>query len=313
MSRSLVSKTIAHYAANDPGATYFRESIAFRHPDQIEVHCLIRFDTQRQTVAVHATEHKLKFLVLEEIFQTLVNGPRKQATANSGHRRGDDILQTVIPSWKKRYIGISLTDSFSHVSANLSDESMKQSFVPLKDIELAIGQKMAYVADGAGRRYELTSLHHVLLNRKGKKPQRIFISYSKHDLKYKVELEKHFSALKRDGVVETWSDVQIQGGDNWDDDIRKQLDLADIVLLLLSPDFMATDYIWNVEIAEAKRRDKLILPVFLRPCDWYEDTFNLKQYQGLPAKEEWIVKNGQSQYDEAFLKVMKGLRSILNS
>jgi hypothetical protein len=143
-------------------------------------------------------------------------------------------------------------------------------------------------------------------------PKRIFFSYSKKDALYRAELEVHFAALKRSGKIDTWSDVDLEPGQEWDKKIKTELERADIVMLLLSPDFMATDYIWNTEIPKAIEQGKAVVPVFLRPCDWHETLYQVDKYTALPAKGDWIVQNAKPNRDEGYLKVVEGIKKLLN-
>jgi hypothetical protein len=85
-------------------------------------------------------------------------------------------------------------------------------------------------------------------------------------------LEIHLTALKRQGVIETWHDRRIGAGKEFDTEISQNLDNADIILLLVSPYFIASDYCYDVEVKRAMDRhhkgDALVIPVILEPCDW---------------------------------------------
>ena len=101
---------------------------------------------------------------------------------------------------------------------------------------------------------------------------KVFLSYSHADEPLKEQLDKHLSALKQSGKINTWHDRLIPSGGEWDDEIKTELATADIVLLLISADFIASDYIRNVEIKNAMARheqgEAKVIPIFLRPCDW---------------------------------------------
>jgi hypothetical protein len=71
---------------------------------------------------------------------------------------------------------------------------------------------------------------------------RLFFSYSHRDEAFRDELEIHLSALKRQGVIETWHDRRIGAGKEFDPAISEHLESADIILLLVSPYFIASDY-----------------------------------------------------------------------
>lgn len=101
---------------------------------------------------------------------------------------------------------------------------------------------------------------------------RVFISYSHKDEALRDQLEVQLAMLKRQGLIETWHDRRMLAGDQFDWAISEELDAADIVLLLVSPDFLASDYCFNIEKAHALKRHRegsaRLVSVILRPCDW---------------------------------------------
>src|SRR5215213_6054015 len=103
------------------------------------------------------------------------------------------------------------------------------------------------------------------------RPLRIFISYASADESLRQELDKHLSPLKREGIVETWTFRNIDAGTDWRSTIANELEAAHIILLLISANFVASDYCWNVELRRALQRhregDARVVPVILRDCD----------------------------------------------
>ena len=71
----------------------------------------------------------------------------------------------------------------------------------------------------------------------------IFFSYSHTDESLRDELEKHLSILKRQGLIETWHDRRIDSGGDFSQEISSHLEDAEIILLLVSSDFLASDYV----------------------------------------------------------------------
>src|SRR5205085_12328398 len=87
-------------------------------------------------------------------------------------------------------------------------------------------------------------------------PLKIFLSYAHEDEKLKKELEKHLSLLKRQTLIDVWHDRDISAGMEWEQENRKYLKEADIILLLVSPDFINSDNCYTVEMQEALERHK---------------------------------------------------------
>jgi tetratricopeptide (TPR) repeat protein len=139
---------------------------------------------------------------------------------------------------------------------------------------------------------------------------KLFISYSHRDEALRQQLDKHLAPLKRQKVIEAWHDRQIPAGTEWANEIDENLRNADIVLLLVSPDFVASDYCSNTELEIAMSRHQqgaaIIIPVVLEPCDWSWLPF--AKFQAFP-KDALAVTSWPNQ-NEAFLNVATGIRKV---
>lgn len=141
----------------------------------------------------------------------------------------------------------------------------------------------------------------------------LFYSYSHKDKVLRNKLETHLTLLKRQGVISSWHDRKISPGSEWKNDISEHLDTADIILLLISPDFLASDYCFDVEVKRAMERhckgEAVVIPISLRPCDTNGADF--MELQGLPTDFEPVTtwKNR----DEAFTNIAQGIRKVANS
>src|SRR5579864_9832732 len=85
-------------------------------------------------------------------------------------------------------------------------------------------------------------------------PLSIFISYAHEDELLRQQLEAHLSLLRRQGLIADWHDRQILAGDEWTRDIDQHLETASIILLLISPDFLASDYCYDTEMKRMLER-----------------------------------------------------------
>jgi len=116
--------------------------------------------------------------------------------------------------------------------------------------------------------------------------RKAFFSYSKFDKEYLENFKKHLTSLNKQGILEFWDDSMIAPGEEWNTQIKSALDNSDVVFLLLSSDFLATDYIWTEEISEAMKRHELgksvVIPIKIRDCEWSGTPFS--KLQGLPRK-----------------------------
>lgn len=147
--------------------------------------------------------------------------------------------------------------------------------------------------------------------RKMSSPVRIFYSYAHEDERLRGELEKHLSSLRRQGLIVEWHDRNISAGTEWKHEIDKYLNIADIILLLISPDFIASDYCYGIEMTRAMERHKCgearVIPILLRPIDL--DETPIEQLQSLP--EDRIPISLCNNQDAAFRDVARGLRTAI--
>ena len=139
----------------------------------------------------------------------------------------------------------------------------------------------------------------------------IFYCYAQEDQKLRDELEKHLATMKRKDQITGWSDRNISAGKQWEDEIASHLDTANIILLLISPDFMHSDYCYGIEMQRALQRhengDARVIPVLLRPVDWESAPFS--KLQILPT-DGTPVSNWRS-LDDAFVNVARGIRKTV--
>jgi hypothetical protein len=106
----------------------------------------------------------------------------------------------------------------------------------------------------------------------------IFYSYSHKDEELRDRLSTYLAPLRRKGRIVEWHDRKIEPGTDWDTEISNRLDSANLVLLLLSPEFLASDYCFGVEVEKSLTRLKSgtlrVAPVLLRPCLWEDSPFS---------------------------------------
>lgn len=137
---------------------------------------------------------------------------------------------------------------------------------------------------------------------------RVFVSYARVDERYRLRLDVHLAPLVRAGLVEVWSDRAVAAGADWERDIQHELSTADVVILLVTPDFVASSYCFEKELPEALRRNEeegvRILPVHVKPVDLANLPFG--RFQGLPTDLRPI--SAWQDADEAWLQVAQAVR-----
>lgn len=140
---------------------------------------------------------------------------------------------------------------------------------------------------------------------------KVFVSYAREDEELCEELRKHLAILEREGKAELWVDRQVTAGEQWEREIDRHLDAADLILLLISPDFFASKFCWEVELPRAlghhHRGRSIVIPVLLRPVDWEQTP--LARLQALPEGAKAVTS--WASRDEAFRSVSRGLRKAI--
>lgn len=133
-------------------------------------------------------------------------------------------------------------------------------------------------------------------------------TFSHHDEALRNELEKHLALLKRQGVIDTWHDRRIDAGEDVHEEIKEYLEKADIILLLMSADFLASDYCYDIEMQRAlewhQRGEARVIPVILRPCEWQKAPFGSLLTTPTDGKPVTKFEN----LDDAFLEVTRAIR-----
>lgn len=140
---------------------------------------------------------------------------------------------------------------------------------------------------------------------------KVFFSYSHEDELYRDQLEAHLAALKHEGKIDSWHDRRILAGGGLDAEIDQQINVADIILLLVSASFLNSRYCYSIEMTRALERHQAkeaqVIPVIVRPCDWHSTPLG-----GLLA----TPKDGKAittwpNHDEAYTDVARQIRRVV--
>jgi hypothetical protein len=141
-------------------------------------------------------------------------------------------------------------------------------------------------------------------------PLEVFYSYSHKDEELRDQLETHLSLLARSGLIVAWHDRRIGAGEEWDKEIDAHIRSAHIILLLISPDFLASEYCYGIEMQTAlerhAREHAIVIPIILRPVDWSGAPFAHLQALPRDAKAVTLWPNR----DQAFAEIAGALREI---
>lgn len=144
-------------------------------------------------------------------------------------------------------------------------------------------------------------------------PVKIFFCYAHEDELLLNKLKSHLSPLQREGLIDVWHDRDISAGAEWEKEIDINLNTAQIILLLISPDFLASDYCYHVEMQRALEQHTIgnayVIPIILRPVDWNKAPF--AQLQPLPTDGKPVTS--WTNPDDAFANVARGIRHIVEA
>jgi len=156
-----------------------------------------------------------------------------------------------------------------------------------------------------------------LLQKSTKRGLSVFISYAHEDEEIKIQLSKHLSALEHQGLVTTWHDRKIVAGTEWKSEIDNNLNKADMILLLISSDFIHSRFCYDIEMKEAlerhKKNDAIVIPIIVRSVHWSNTPFAKLQVLPTDGKpiNEWENK------DRAYMEITESIgviaTDILNS
>jgi hypothetical protein len=197
----------------------------------------------------------------------------------------------------------------------------KQSLAGERDITFPGSTKALSSAENDGNQRSLSgnvptdeiSREKSNLNTKETVPIKVFYCYAHEDKALRDRIDKHLGVLKRLGYVVGWYDREIQAGTEWEREIEENLSTANLILLLVSADFIASDYCYGVEMTKALELHRAgqarVLPILLRSVDWQDAPFATLQMLPTGAKPimQWMDQ------DEALEDVAKGIRNVVSS
>lgn len=141
----------------------------------------------------------------------------------------------------------------------------------------------------------------------------VFYAYAPEDDAWVRELEKHLSLLARQGIISTWHPRLIAAGEDRQHIIDVHFQRASIILLLISPDFLASDYCYGTEMNHALQRERekgvCVIPILLRPVDWKHAPF--AHLHPLPSNATFLTE--WTNLDRAFAEVTTGIRHAIEN
>ncbi|SRR5260221_504522 len=144
-------------------------------------------------------------------------------------------------------------------------------------------------------------------------PVIIFFCYAREDEALLNKLKTHLRPLQRQGFIDVWYDRDISAGTEWEQEIKEHLNSAQIVLLLVSPDFMNSEYCYSIEMKRALERhargEAKVIPVILRPVYWHGEP--LGKLQALPTDGKPVTDLDWHNQDRALYDVTAGIYKVV--
>jgi hypothetical protein len=144
--------------------------------------------------------------------------------------------------------------------------------------------------------------------------RRIFVSYSHRDAEWLQQLQAHLKPFERAGLIDRWDDTHLQPGDPWEEKIQEALASARVAVLLVSPHFLASDFIMDRELPPlleaARRGETLLLPVVLSPCRYWAVP-QLSAYQAVNDPARPLVDCGPGDRERVWVRLAETIESAL--
>src|SRR5215470_4516518 len=144
-------------------------------------------------------------------------------------------------------------------------------------------------------------------------PITIFFCYAREDEALLNKLKTHLRPLQRQSLIDVWYDREISAGTEWEQEIKEHLNTAQIILLLVSPDFMDSDYCYGIEMKRAierhERKEARVIPVILDHVYWQVDPLN--KLQALPTDGKPVMSTSWHSLNEALFNVTEGIRKVV--
>jgi hypothetical protein len=268
----------------------------------------------------------------EDIYEAVKNATlQNEHTITRAENFADqnDIVELVDEAIKNSDFVIADISAFSETNAVQSEFMKAQKYdkpiVPIcikgKEIPIDLSKYQAIIYD----RFRLQeTLVKPLLNYLGKSKtldfllqktiltgskktiKSIFISYSHVDVCYLERLKVHLKPFEKKGQIDLWEDTKIKAGEKWKDKINSALEKSVVAILLISADFMASDFIVDNELPPllkaAEEKGKVILPIIVKPCRFTNDE-NLSKFQAINDPKNPLSKLNENDREEIYVKV----------
>ncbi|HEY5326136.1 MAG TPA: toll/interleukin-1 receptor domain-containing protein [Mucilaginibacter sp.] len=143
---------------------------------------------------------------------------------------------------------------------------------------------------------------------------KVFISYSHFDSEYLIDIQRHFKPFL--SQIDCWDDSKIQPGQKWKDEIKKAIEGTKVAILLVSTDFLGSEFISTDELPPllkaAEENGAVILIVILKPC-LFEEFEALNKYQAMNPPNNPVMKMNKTEVEELYVNLVRQTKRILEA
>lgn len=142
-------------------------------------------------------------------------------------------------------------------------------------------------------------------------PIMTFVSYCHNDRRWLERLQIHLRPLERDGIIVLWNDTEIEAGDRWRDEIKRNLEDAEAAILLISPDFLNSDFIYSNELppllVSAEKDGLLVICVIVGPC-LFSEIPSLSKFQAVNDPSKPLISITETEQEKVFVAIATRLK-----
>ena len=302
----------------DDKTSYWRYGLVFTIKD---VNALVYYNQEERTVFVHLENKKGRIRVAKNIFRFFchkVQKPRKLLAAllslqekypskRSSENILDDFPELEDNPEERNYRILYAQGLESSEQGKLNPDDIiegaqlsidRENYIDIKEtLRNSSDDFPVGICVKSRKRIKLDNLTLNLLGMMRRKLPRVFISYSRKDLEFKNQLRTHLSLLERYDLLKTWDCNEIKPGD-WESQIQTNLEEADILVYMVSHNFMASDYIMEKEVKKGIQMvkdnpEKKIICVLTRPCVWQSWSFMEETFKNV------IEQNGVGVFSDS--------------
>ena len=144
-------------------------------------------------------------------------------------------------------------------------------------------------------------------------PVQVLLLYTHKDARFRDDLMASLIPLERQGLIMFYEERIITPGTEWAAEMNKRLASTQLILLLISPDFLASDYVWSNELKHILRRAKageiLVIPIIVRAADWHNSPYGM--FRPLPSNE--VPVHAWTSRDEAYVDIAQGIQTAVEA